>query len=388
MKTPRILGWLVLSLTLTLPWFCLADSATLLQDQLTTSKARVEAILEQSQKTVPGTDTISPYQRLRVQILDGAEAGQTVEIKNDFLNLKVGELFYLQEMVRGDTGEKIYSVSEPYRLNALIGLTILLIAVVIIFGGWPGLRGLASLIGSLFLIAGVLLPSILHGYPPILVTIGVASLIIIVGSYITHGFNKTTSAAVLGMIVTVIITGAFAYWSVKLTHLSGFSSEETVYLNLNSRGSIDLLGLLFGGIMIGLLGVLYDIAIGQAIAVEELHQLAPHIPKKKIYQRATRIGREHIGALVNTLAIAYVGASLPLLLLFYGAKEESLAMIANRELFATEIVRTIIGSLGLVLAVPITTSLAALMLVKNKSTTAGEILKKEEEELEHFHHHH
>lgn len=238
---------------------------------------------------------------------------------------------------------------------------------------------------------GVLLPGILHGYSPLLVTIGVSSLIIIVGSYITHGFNKTTSSAVLGMVVTVTFTGLLAFWSVYFTRLSGFGSEEVVYLNLNARGSIDVIGLLLGGIMIGLLGVLYDVAIGQAISVEELLRIAPHVPKKTIYARAIRIGREHIGALVNTLAIAYVGASLPLPLLFSQSSTESIWVTMNREIFSTEIVRTMIGSIGLVLAVPITTMVAVWLLTrKGKSSAHADkaVIEKEVHALEHVGHKH
>src|SRR6185503_14380609 len=141
-----------------------------------------------------------------------------------------------------------------------------------------------------------------------------------------------------------------AYLAVHFSNFSGYDNEEAMYLNLNARGQIDLIGILIGGMMIGFLGVLYDVAIGQAISVEELHHIAPHIERKTIFKRAIRIGREHIGALVNTLAIAYVGASLPLLLLF-STPPVDVGMILNRELFATEVLRILIGSIGLVLAV-------------------------------------
>ena len=156
------------------------------------------------------------------------------------------------------------------------------------------------------------------------------------------------------MIITVIITGLLAFAAVHFGKLTGFDSESAIYLNLNSRGQIDIVGILLGGIMIGLLGVLYDVAIGQAISVEELHRIAPHVERRKIFTRALRIGREHIGALVNTLAIAYVGASLSLLLLFTQSSMEFSVPI-NKEIFATENIRILIGSFGLVLAVPITT---------------------------------
>jgi uncharacterized membrane protein len=308
--------------------------------------------------------------------------------KNDYAKLKKGDIFYLRRIIRWDGGKDLYSVSEPYRAPALLWLSLIFVALTILFGGKQGLRGLLSLAGSFALIGFVLLPAIAKGYSPVAVSIGVSSLIIILGSYITHGFNKTTSAAVLGMIVTISFIGIFALYSIHWANLSGFETDEATYLHFNTQGGIDLAGLLLGGILIGLLGVMYDAAIGQAISVEELHRVAPHMSRKDIYKRAIRIGREHIGALVNTLAIAYVGASLPLLLLFYYSSE-SAAIIANREIFATEIVRSLIGSIGLILAVPITTLVAAWLLIKKSDAAADEkTLSAEKEALEHAGHHH
>jgi uncharacterized membrane protein len=195
-----------------------------------------------------------------------------------------------------------------------------------------------------------------------MVSLSVSSLIVIISSYVTHGFNRTTSVAVAGMIATIALTGTLAYLAIPFAHLTGFNTEETAYLNIDTRGSIDFAGLLIGAILVGTLGVLYDAAIGQAVAVEELASANEHLSRKEIYRRGIRIGREHIGALVNTLAIAYVGAALPILLLFYGFGTDSLALALNREIFSTEIVRAIIGSIGLVLAVPITTLISTRFL--------------------------
>ena len=332
-------------------------------DTTVTMKAKVLEVLSQERRTVPGTDVQSDYQVIRVEILDEPEKGKTLTVENDFLNLKRGDLFYLTHAVDPIDGTDRYTVSEPYRLPQLAFLFLLFIAVVVVFGGKQGLRGLLALAGSLFFIVFLLLPGILQGYPPILVAVGVSSLIVGIGSYVTHGFNKTTSIAVLGMVATIAFTGVLAYLAIPFTHLSGFSGEETIYLNLNTRGAIDLAGLLIGGILIGTLGVLYDAAIGQAITVEELTAAGPHLSRREIYRRTLRIGREHVGALVNTLAIAYVGASLPLLLLFYGFGTDSIGFLLNREIFATEIVRAIVGSIGLVLTVPITTAIASYLLV-------------------------
>jgi uncharacterized membrane protein len=360
------------------------QTGEIVPDKVTTVKAQVLEIIKQEMKAIPGTDTQHSNQTIKLKILEGEEKGKEITVDNDYLNLKKGEVFYLRHTTGTLDGTDYYAVDEPYRLPQVFFLVGLFVLAVFIFGGIQGVRGIISLAGSFLLILYVLLPGILHGYSPLLVTIGVSSLIIIIGSYITHGFNKTTSSAVLGMVATVSLTGILAYWSVYFTRLSGFGSEEVVYLNLNANGHIDIIGLLLGGIMIGLLGVLYDVAIGQAVSVEELLRIAPHVPKKTIYQRAIRIGREHIGALVNTLAIAYVGASLPLLLLFSQSSTESVWVTINREVFSTEIIRTMIGSIGLVLAVPITTAVSVWVLArKDKGIDQVDtiVIEKEKQDL-------
>ncbi len=369
------------------PFETIRAQADLIADQVTLMKARVLEIEDAGKKYIEGTDAESTFQTIRVEILDGAEKGKTVTVENDYLNLEKGEVFYLMHTVDQFSGLDFYAVNDPYRLPQLGLLVGLFLFVVLIFGGKQGLRGLASLIGSFLFIFYLLLPGVLQGYSPLLITVAVSSLIIVLGSYITHGFTRTTSAAVIGMISTVTLTGLLAYFMVNYTRLSGFSSDEIVYLNLNFGGTLDVIGLLLGGIIIGLLGVLYDAAIGQSVSVEELTRIAPHVSRKLIYQRAIRIGREHIGALVNTLAIAYVGASLPLLLLFYQTSTGTMGHIINTEIFATEIVRIMIGSIGLVLAVPITTLVSVWMLVKPK-TVDEETRLREEEALKHVGHTH
>ncbi len=343
-----------------------AQTGELASDKIEIAKAKVLEIKHQEVKNVPGTNISNTYQTIEVQILDGSEKDKVVTVENDYLNLNLGEIFYLSHTTSSFDGKDYYSVNEPYRLPQILILIGIFIVILFLFGGMQGVRGLISLMGSFLLIIFVLLPGILHGYSPILMTFGVSSLIIILGSYITHGFNKTTSSAVIGMIFTVAITGLLAYWAVHFARLSGFGAEEVTYLNLDTSGSIDILGLLLGGIMIGLLGVLYDVAIGQAVSVEELLTAAPDISKKTLYQRAIRIGREHIGALVNTLAIAYVGVALPLLLLFYISNTGGIAQMVNREIFSAEIVRIMIGSIGLILAVPITTLVSVWFLTRKK----------------------
>ncbi|MCX6756593.1 MAG: YibE/F family protein [Candidatus Nomurabacteria bacterium] len=359
MQPKKILFFLLFSLIL-LPQLSYAQ-ATLIPDVEVFEKAKVLEVTNQAKSTIPGTDTPSQTQVLKIEILDGVDIGKTATFQNDYIQMSVGDIFYARHQTNHLDSSDYWSVSDPYRLNVIFWLTAVFIALIFIFGGIQGVRGLASLIGSFILIFHLLIPGIYGGYNAVLISVGVASLIIVIGSYITHGFNRTTTSAVLGMIITVVITGLGAYYVVHAAHLSGYTSDESMFLNMDTRGGIDMVGLLFGGIMIGLLGVLYDIAIGQAIAIEELFRAGKHLTRKEVYVRAIRIGREHIGALVNTLAIAYVGASLPLLLLMQSSTT-SILFIINNEIFATEIVRILIGSIGLILGVPITNLIATYML--------------------------
>ncbi len=388
MKFSKLLLFSLIFFAVSTPFFSKAQESEVVQNQVTIVKAKVVEVVSQTEKVLPWNETKISVQTLKAQIIEGPDKEKIIEFENDYTLLEKGDKFYLSHTISPE-GIESYSVHDPDRIPILLFFTILFFVLVLIFGGIQGLRGLISLALSLLVIIFVLLPGVLNGFSALLISIGVSSLIIVFGSYITHGFNKTTSSAVFGMIATVIFTGVMAYFAVYGSHLTGVTGDEAIYLNFNTGGHIDLIGLLMGAIMIGLLGVLYDVAIGQAISVEELHKIAPHINRWYIYKRAIRIGREHIGALVNTLAIAYVGASLPLLLLFYSSADANFLMIVNREVFATEIIRILIGSIGLVLAVPITTLIAVYMLIKKENKDLpSEVLKEEEQALKHFEHKH
>jgi uncharacterized membrane protein len=166
--------------------------------------------------------------------------------------------------------------------------------------------------------------------------------------------------------LSVLLTGILAIVAVTMSSLSGFVGDESVYLNFNTQGSLDFTGLLLGAIIIGVLGVLDDIAVTQVAIVAELYDSNATMGRREIYRRALRVGREHVSALVNTLVLAYTGVSLPLLLYFY-LSPTSFSSLVNAEIFATEIVRTIVGSIGLIMTVPIVTALAVFYLKGYKS---------------------
>jgi uncharacterized membrane protein len=373
----KIASIFFLFIALSLP--SLSHAQEIVEDVTTTYKAKVVEIVSTDTVKIEATNVTNPVQEIQVKIISGEKKGEVITFKNDYIQLTNGETFYLNHIVRTD-GSEIFSVSDPYRLNSILIFVGIFILVTILFGGKQGVRGLISLVGSLALIFYVLLPGLLGGFSPVLLSIGVSSLIIILGSYITHGFNRTTTTAVIGMISTIVITGILATIAVNKTRLTGFVDEEAVYLNFNTGGTLDFAGLLLGAILIGLLGTLYDAAISQAIAVEEIHITNPSLSKKEVYKKVLRIGREHIGALVDTLAIAYVGAALPLLLLFVHATDLPFSMIINREIFATEIIRIVIGSIGVILAVPFTTFVSTMMLV-------GKIPIDKKHAHSHHHHH-
>lgn len=341
------------------PMLALAESPSVAAQVL--AKARVVEVTRERIEEIQGLGAPRHIQTISAEILEGPEKGMIATFENDFTQLAVGDVFYLRHLTNEVEGTDFYSVADPYRLHVLGGLLIAFLLLLFLFGGFQGLRGLLALAGSFVLIFYLLLPGIAAGLPPLLVAVSVASLVIVLGSYITHGYNRTTTSAVLGMIATVVLTGALAWLSVDASAFSGFNSDEATQLNFQFNGSLDLIGILLSGVIIGLLGVLYDVAIGQAVSVEELLRAGKHLSRRTVYNRALRIGREHIGALVNTLAIAYVGAALPLFLLLYRA-DASWAYLINGEIIATEVVRILIGGIGIILAVPLTTLIAVLLI--------------------------
>ncbi len=358
---PRFFKVLFLSLVLLSFAAPYTYGAELIQDKTEIIKAKVVEVIDQKKETIAGTDIQSTNQTIEIKILEGDQKGKVITIENDYIVLEKGDKFFLYHSIDGLDGRESYSVRDVDRRPIILFFIALFIAVVLFFSGKQGLRSLLGLAGSFFVILYVLIPSLLNGYPPILTSIAVATIILFLAIYFTHGFNRVSTVAFTGTELAVILTGVLAYVGVTLAHFTGFATEEAFYLNLNTQGTLDFTGLLLGGIMIGVLGVLDDIAVTQAAVVRELYSSASHLSRKEVYKKALGVGKEHVGALVNTLALAYTGASLPLLLLFSSASSTGFNII-NQEIFATEIIRTIVGSIGLILTVPITTLLAVYML--------------------------
>ena len=320
-------------------------------------KAEVIEVVEESERTVMGTDTTTVVQELRVLLKDGPRAGEVVPLENDLVLLRPGDKIFVNHLQAID-GTEYFIFRDMERRGALVVLGLVFVGLVVWLSRWQGVRALLSLGISFGAIVFLLIPAVLAGYNPALVSLGIAGLVLSATLFFTHGVKPRVVVTFFGTFGAVFLTCALAWLWVTWMRFSGLTDDTSVYLNLATDGQIDLAGLLLGGIIIGLLGVLDDVSITQASVVQELKGANPGFGFTDLYTRALRVGRDHVGSLVNTLALAYAGASLPLILL-YSYSTAPLSVIINQEIIAAEIVRIVIGSIGLILAVPLTTALAA-----------------------------
>ncbi len=232
----------VLAIFTLIPIF--ANAQEILQDKFELVRAEVVQVMNQERKTVPGTDVESNYQTIVALILEGERAGKEVVVENDFLSLERGDKFFLMRIVDAVDGHEVYSVRDVDRRGAILGFVLLFIAVILIFSGKQGVRSIASLAGSLLVIIYVLVPLLLRGFPPVLTSMVIASVILFLAIYLTHGFNRQSTIAFTGTVSAIILTGILAYLGVEIAHLSGFVSDEAVTLNFSTRGALNFSGLL------------------------------------------------------------------------------------------------------------------------------------------------
>jgi uncharacterized membrane protein len=253
-----------------------------------------------------------------------------------------------------------YQITDFQRGRPLLLLALLFAAVVVASGRLEGLAALGGLLVSFAVLLEFVLPAILAGSSPLLVAVVGSAVIMFAVLYLTHGVNAWTSVAVLGTLGALTLTGLLGVVFTAAAHFSGLAGEDAGVVG-GLYPQVDVRGLLLAGIVIGSLGVLDDVTVTQAITVAELSRADPTLPRAALYRSASRVGRAHIASTVNTLVLAYAGASLPLLLLFTAGGRPSADLLTS-ELVATEVVRSAVGSIGIVAAVPLTTWLAVLLL--------------------------
>lgn len=333
-------------------------------------KARVIEILEQ--KSAARDDgSASIRQKLKLKGLEGKWRDKEIIFDGTKIDVVSADDYEIGNKVLvnyspGPEGEENFYVIGFSRTNQIFWLTLLFSLVVIAIGRLKGLRALVVLLLTFIIILKFIIPMILSGYDPLIISIVGSFFILILAIYITEGFERTSTIAIFAVLISLVITGLLSVWFSAVAKLTGFASEEAAYLTGLAGGNINIKGLLLAGIIIGALGALDDVIISQVATVEELKKSNPKLTKRQIYGQAMRVGISHLSSLVNTLFLAYAGASLPLLILFSLNEPPFLtfSQVIDNEMIATEIVRTFTGSIGLILAVPIATFLA-VQFIKN-----------------------
>jgi uncharacterized membrane protein len=340
-------------------------------DEQQTMSGRVARILHEEKLDVEGGAQY--VQTVEVEIISGPMAGETVAVEHGGMYvatqsslLKPGMRVVVERMA-GPAGERYY-ISSIVRHTALWVVGLLFVVVTIATGRWTGMRSLVGLSFSVLVLVRFILPRILAGQNPVAVSIVGALILMAPSLYIVYGWKGKTHAAVLGMSVSLIVTWLLAALFVSWTHLTGFGDESTGFLVVATQVELNPRGLVLAGIILGTLGMLDDIAIGLASAVFELAGANPNLPWQELFRRSMVIGVDHFASMVNSLMLAYVGASLPLFLLLM-IYQEPLGFTLNREFLVQEIVRTLVGGIGLMLTGPVTSLIACWMIVRKQAPT-------------------
>jgi uncharacterized membrane protein len=344
---------LILALLAFIPDVAPSGSADLVSER---AHARVESVMPATEESAPLAEIV---------FVDGARAGQRAEaqVEGPSGQLQLPDYQPGDEVIAAiDTdpdGNVTTAVIDRWRLPVLEWLVGGFAIVTILVAGWRGIRALVSLALTLVLAVKLLIPLLLAGWNPVGLAICLGTLITIASLLLTQGFTRATLAAVLGTAIGLAATGILAVITTQAARFTiAQGSEHMIYLQQLAGDRIDLSGLLLAAVIFGGLGVLNDVAISQAATVDELHSISPSMGRGELFSRTMNVGIAHLAATVNTLVFAYLGAALPLLVLL-ALQIESVGLSVNEEIVAVEIVRTLVGSIGILLAVPITTAIAA-----------------------------
>ncbi len=330
-----------------------------------TLEGKIVQILDEKKVITKGSEDPRLYQKLKILVTKGSLKGGEITIENGNVpsvntpKYKVGDkiiISYSKDL----EGNDAFYITDFIRREPLLLLFIVFMVLTVAIAKWRGFLSLLGMSASFLIIFSLILPRILEGHDPVETVILGSLLIIPITFFLSHGFNKKTGVAIAGTLIALIITGVMAGIFVDASKLSGFASEEAGFIQAAKGGLVNIKGLLLAGIIIGVLGVLDDITISQSAIVFQLKETNEKLKFRELYKRAMNVGRDHISSMVNTLILVYTGAALPLLLLFID-NPHPFSEVINYEIIADEIVRTLVGSIGLVLAVPITTFIAVIV---------------------------
>lgn len=325
-------------------------------------KAEVTDILEQGETQLG--DLTQTYQVVQARVLSGEYAGipMTVEYgkyaqRPNAALLRVGDKIFVTIDVRPDGVVSAYFTDHDRSTSMWVLFGVFVLSILWL-ARWKGARALIALGFSFLLIVGYVIPHILAGEDPIQVSLIGSALLLVSTLYLTYGWNIKTHSSVVSILLALVVTGLLSVVFVNASKLSGFGDENAMFLVQISTSVINLRGLLLGGMIIGSLGVLDDLVTSQVASSFELFRADPSSSMGKIYKSVMSIGQDHVAATVNTLVLAYTGASLPLLLLFALGKSD-ISYLINVEFVSEEVVRALVGSIGLIAAVPISSFISA-----------------------------
>ncbi len=320
-----------------------------------------------------GTDPISQFnvQQVQIQVLTGNYKGEIIDIENTQsgnpvydLPVKEGDkvILLIEEF---EDGNVEFNISDYARDSYIYILVALFFIVLLIIGRFNGFKTIITLGITMFAIFKILLPLILKGYNPIPITVFISALITVLTLLIISGFNKKSLSAILGTVSGVVIAGTLAFFIGTKIKLTGLSSEEAMMLLYIPQDiSFNFKDLLFSGILLGALGAVMDVSMSIASSIDEINKVNYNLSRKELFISGMNVGKDIMGTMSNTLILAYTGSAVPLILLFM-AYETSLIKIMNLDIVATEIIRSLAGSIGLVLTIPITAAISVFLL-KNK----------------------
>jgi uncharacterized membrane protein len=329
-------------------------------------EAKVVRVVHGPCRGTAGTPHPTPCTNVTFRLTEGPDSGHTRVLEftkaPDTPHLQTGDTVLLNHLSGAQRGFE-YTYADRQRRSALLWLVVIFAVAVIALGRWRGVGALVGLGGSIAVILLFVLPSMLDGNSAPLVAIVGASAVAFIALYLANGFRPMTTVALLSTLTALALTVLLATLFSDLAHLTGTGNEDALLLRLGTS-AVDLKGLLLAGMVLGATGALDDITVTQASAVGELATADPTLSRRDLYRSGLRIGRDHISSTVNTLALAYAGASLPLLLLFTVSRQ-SLGTVANDETVAVEIIATLVGSIGLVAAVPVSTWFGTLVATEH-----------------------
>ena len=325
----------------------------------------VTRVIETGQRAIPGSDRGALFQRVEVQLDSSLYRGETATIEwggRRALNaaglLREGDHVLLT--VTRDGSQRTYTIAEVVRLPGLAPLAVLLVITLVGIARIAGVAALGGLAASIAVFLLAIVPAIQRGDDPLIATVVGSVLVLVASVFVIHGFGRKSVAALVGTLCGLVAVGGLGALALAMTRISGLSSEDAIFLAVATDGRIDIARLALAGVIVGSLGALVDMSVGQSSATFELAAADPGLRGRSLYISALRVGRDHIGSLINTLALAYFGGALPLVLLL-SLNYQPLSVAINSEEITTSILTVLVASIGLVLCVPVTTAAAVTL---------------------------